>query len=172
MSSIAICKVDFASYLVCVNQPRPHLQNMAAISQTEIIKSSIALFEAMDLERALTYFTEDALYRFGNYPVAIGKVAIADAIEAIYQNRVQEFSFEINEIWEIADTVICQMEIGYTCIDGKVLTLPRTDIFRLEDDLIREMRVYTDISPIFTLQAGDKCGRSITSENWQRDRLY
>mgnify|MGYP002778065550 CR=1 FL=1 len=118
---------------------------MAAITQTEIIRSLIGLFEAMDIESAMTYFTEDALYRFGNHPPVVGKAAIASAIEAA---RIARTSFEINEIWEIDDAVICQMETTHACDCGKATAIPCAVVFRMEDDLVREMRIYIDASPL------------------------
>jgi ketosteroid isomerase-like protein len=121
---------------------------MAAITQTEIIRSLIGLFEAMDVESAMTYFTEDALYRFGNHPPAVGKAAIASLIEASQLHRIARTSFEINEIWEIDDAVICQLETTHLCDCSKAVTLPCAIVFRIEDDLVREMRVYMDASPL------------------------
>lgn len=121
---------------------------MAAITQTEIVRSLIGLFEAMDVESAMTYFTEDALYRFGNHPPAVGKAAIASLFEASQLDRIARTSFDINEIWEIGDAVICQMETSHACNNGKAVALPCAIVFRMEDDLVREMRVYMDASPL------------------------
>jgi ketosteroid isomerase-like protein len=121
---------------------------MAAITQTEIVRSLIGLFEAMDVESAMTYFTEDALYRFGNYPPAVGKAAIASLFAASQFHRIARTSCDINEIWEIDDAVICQMETTHACNHGKAVALPCAIVFRMEDDLVREMRVYMDASPL------------------------
>ncbi|MGL4618062.1 nuclear transport factor 2 family protein [Chroococcidiopsis sp.] len=122
--------------------------SMAAITQTEIIRSLIGLFEAMDVESAMTYFTEDALCRFGNHPPTVGKAAIASVIEASQLSRSARTSFEINEIWEIDDAVICQMETTHMCDRGKAIAIPCAIVFRMEDDLVREMRIYIDASPL------------------------
>lgn len=127
---------------------------MAAITQTEIIRSLIGLFEVMDIESAMTYFAEDALCRFGNHPPAIGKAAIASAIAADRLNPIARNSFEINEIWEIDDAVICQMETTHLCDRGKAIAIPCAIVFRMEDDLVREMRVYIDASSL-----NEKCDR-------------
>ena len=114
-----------------------------------IIKDLIALFEKMDVETALTYFTEDGLYRFGNYPPAIGKAAIRQATTASHLDQIKGISFDIKAMWENADAVICEMDVNYIRNDNTVLTLPCTDIFRMEGELIREMLVYMDASPLF-----------------------
>jgi ketosteroid isomerase-like protein len=114
-----------------------------------IIKDLIALFEKMDVEKALTYFTDDGLYRFGNYPPAIGRQAIREATTSSHLDQIKGIAFDIKAIWENADAVTCEMDIHYTRNDNTVLTLPCTDIFRMEGEKIREMRVYMDASPLF-----------------------
>ena len=130
--------------------------SMAAITQTEIVRSLIGLFEALDVESAMTYFTEDALCRFGNYPPAVGKAAIASLIEVSQLIQLVRASFNINEIWEIDDAVICQVETIHLCDRGKAIALPCAIVFRMEDDLVREMRVYIDSSPLDEKGAGCK----------------
>lgn len=44
-----------------------------------------------------------------------------------------------------------QMEINYTRVDDSILTLPCTDIFRMEGELVKEMLVYMDASPLFAM---------------------
>lgn len=118
-------------------------------TRAAIIKNLIGLFERMDVETALSNFTENAHYRFGNYPPAIGKKAIREATMASHLDYIKGISFDIKSMWENADSVICELEINYIRNDGSVLTLPCTDIFRMEGDKVKEMLVYMDPSPLF-----------------------
>lgn len=124
---------------------------MVTAAKTDTIRRLIGLFEKMDVDQALTLFTENALYRFGNYPPAIGREAIAATTKASHLDQIKSISFDIKEIWENGDAVIVQMEINYTRIDDSILTLPCTDIFRMEGDLVQEMLVYMDASPLFAM---------------------
>ena len=41
------------------------------------------------------------------------------------------------------------MEITYIRTDDTKLTLPCTDVFRMRDGLIKDMRIYMDPTPLF-----------------------
>lgn len=117
-------------------------------TRAAVIKDLIRLFEKMDLEKALTYFTEDAVYSYANYPPAIGKQAIREVTMSSQLDNIKDVSFDIKSIWENLDVVICELEINYIRSNGSLLTLPCTDIFRMEGDKVREMAVYMDASPL------------------------
>lgn len=118
-------------------------------NRKETIRHLITLFEKMDVDGALTLFTEDAYYRFGNYPPAKGKAAIAETTRASHLDQVKNIQFEILRMWEEGDSLICKMDIHYTLVNGKVLTLPCTDVFRFEGEKVKEMLVYMDATPLF-----------------------
>jgi ketosteroid isomerase-like protein len=52
--------------------------------------------------------------------------------------------------WESGDTVVCEMEITYTRLDGRKVTVPCCDVFRISGDEIQEMRVFVDTTPVFS----------------------
>lgn len=122
---------------------------MVASSKTDTIRQLIGLFEKFDVDQALTHFTDDALYQFGNYPPAIGKPAIEATTKASHMDQIKGIAFDIKHIWEAGDSVICEMEINYTRNDDSVLTLPCTDTFLMAGDMVKEMRVYMDATPLF-----------------------
>ena len=51
--------------------------------------------------------------------------------------------------WEQASTAIVKLEVEYTRKDGRKLTLPCTNIFEFDGDLISDYRIYMDIGPVF-----------------------
>lgn len=72
---------------------------MVTAAKTDTIRRLVGLFEKMDVDQALTLFTEDALYRFGNYPPAIGREAIAAATKASHLDQIKSISFDVKEMW-------------------------------------------------------------------------
>jgi limonene-1,2-epoxide hydrolase len=110
----------------------------------------LKLFEAMKIDEAVKQFTENSYYRFGNAPPAVGREAISQLTKSSHFAQIIGLSFDIRAIWEQNNIVICEMEISYTRTDGRILTLPFTDIFHIEGNLVREMRIYIDPSPLFT----------------------
>jgi hypothetical protein len=119
------------------------------MSKTDIVKHLIGLFEVMNVDEFLTYLTDDAEYRFGNYPAAVGKAAVEATIKASHLDHIKGITFGIQNIWEIDDAVVCELEITYTRLDDSTLVLPCLDVFRMTGDKVRAMLVYMDASPLF-----------------------
>ena len=123
--------------------------DMHSGEKSEVIRRLIQLFEVMNVDEALTMFTENAQYRFGNYPPAVGREGIRAAATASHLEAIKGCRFNIQGLWEFGDVVVCEMEIEYIRTDDSVLTLPCTDVFRMEGNLIKDMRIYMDPSPLF-----------------------
>ena len=117
--------------------------------KSEVIRQLIRLFEAMNIDEALLMFTEGARYRFGNYPAAVGREDIRTAAASSHLKAIKGCKFNIQDLWEFGDVVVCEMEIQYIRIDDSILTLPCTDVFRMEGNRIKDMRIYMDPSPLF-----------------------
>jgi hypothetical protein len=101
------------------------------------------------LDDYASFFAEDALYRFANHPPIRGRSAIREAAAA-FRQRVRGVSHTMQGMWESQNTVVCEMEITYTRLDGKDITVPCCDVFRVHGDQIQEMRVFVDVTPVFT----------------------
>jgi len=95
-----------------------------------------------------SYFTEDAYFRFANAPAVMGRNAIHESSIA-FRQKLKSVTHDIKSIWEMGDVVVCEMEVTYTRHDGKIVTLPCTDIIRMNGELFSDLRVYMDISPVF-----------------------
>ncbi len=106
--------------------------------------------EAMDVQKFASRFTEDTLYQFGNQPVVWGRQGIieADSIAAFNQN-VKSIEHHVKSMWEIGDLLVVEMTVTYVRKDGKSVTLPACDTVRFQGDLVKEMRIYMDINPLF-----------------------
>src|SRR5688572_5232917 len=85
--------------------------------KSEVIRRLIRLFEAMNVDEALTMFTDDARYRFGNYPPAVGREAIRAAATSSHLEAIKGCRFNIQGLWEFGDVLVCEMEIEYIRTD-------------------------------------------------------
>lgn len=106
--------------------------------------------EAMDVQRFAQRFTEDTLYQFGNTPIVRGRQGIieADSIAA-FNNTVKSIKHHVKNMWELGDLLIVEMAVTYVRKDEKSFTLPACDTVIFEGDLVKEMRIYMDINPVF-----------------------
>ena len=115
--------------------------------------TGIALVERLfgagkSLDEYASFFAEEAVYRFANYPAIRGRSAIREAA-AGFRQRVRKVAHSMQGMWEARDTVVCEMEITYTRLDGTDVTVPCCDVFRIQGDKIEEMRVFVDVTPVF-----------------------
>jgi len=118
--------------------------------KVEIIKQLFLAGESMDLDNFVQYFTDDALYQFGNNPVVYGMEGIKGA-SVEFLKKVEGIHHHLKNIWEVGDNeMVVEMEVTYIRHDGKVFTLPCCDIIRLKGDKLQQMLIFMDISPVMT----------------------
>lgn len=109
----------------------------------------IELFNRLDVETALRdHYLDDAYYRYGSFPPAVGKDAIRAATYSSHLDFVKGMSFRVLHTWAQDDVVIAEMELDHHLADGSTLTLPCTDVVRFTNGKVRDFRVYMDPSPL------------------------
>lgn len=118
--------------------------------KAEILKSVFLAGESMNLDNFVQCFTDDAVYQFSNFPIAYGPEGIRES-SADFLKQVEGVHHHFKDTWEMQDgSVICEMENTYIRHDGKVITLPCSDVIRLKGDKVQEMLIFMDISPVYT----------------------
>ncbi|MBH8563059.1 nuclear transport factor 2 family protein [Nostoc sp. CENA67] len=131
------------------------MSNLAGTStKTQIIKNLFEVLESgpntpiQSSERYVTFLTESAQFRFGNFDTLVGHNAIKDSLVNFCQ-QVKSIYHDIKREWEFGDVVFLDMEVTYYRLDGTAVTLPVMDFFQFKGNLIQELGIYMDISPLF-----------------------
>ena len=104
--------------------------------------------DRMDAKAFASYLTEDCVLRFGNADEVVGRDAIEQAIEGLFET-IKGLSHHVLDEWDVDDTMIMQVETTYTRMDDGQVTLPGAVIVRRDGDLFSEYRIYTDLTPIY-----------------------
>jgi ketosteroid isomerase-like protein len=120
-------------------------------SRLAIVQHFLAAASSDNADEAISFYNEDAQYRFGNSPPVIGRQAILESANTTHLDQIKDIAFDVKAMWEQGDVIICEMEITYTRRDGKVFTLPCCDTIRMKGNKFQDLRVYMDASPLFTL---------------------
>lgn len=118
------------------------------MSNIDTVKHLIKLVEAKKVAEFLTCFTDDAEYRFANYPAAFGSRAIEAAVNDGPFSQLKAIAMNLKYIQAKGDMVACELELDCRLADGSALTLPCLDVFRFSGDKIESMRVFMDPSPL------------------------
>lgn len=107
-----------------------------------------AAIDARDGAGFASYLTEDAIFRFGSAPSVQGRDAIQAAVEGFFSS-IAGLSHTIARTLRQGDTLVCEGEVTYERHDGSTITLPFTDVFEYEGDLIAHYKIYMDIAPLY-----------------------
>lgn len=119
--------------------------------KVETLKKLFLTGESMNLDNFVKFFTDDALYQFGNSPIVYGTEGIKTP-SLDFLKKVEGVHHHIKNIWEVTDDeIVVEMEVTYIRHDGKVFTLPCCDIIRLNLDFnkIESMQIFMDASPVY-----------------------
>jgi ketosteroid isomerase-like protein len=76
------------------------------------------------------------------------KTAFVDAVNA-FLGSIGSVRHEILTVYSDGDAAIGEFDVHYTRHDGKVVTVPCCNVFRLRDGLIAEYRSYIDATPVY-----------------------
>ncbi|MBE9229231.1 nuclear transport factor 2 family protein [Phormidium sp. LEGE 05292] len=119
-------------------------------SKIDILKQLFLAGEAMNINNFVQFFTEDAHYQFGNFPVVYGHQGIKDSSMAFLE-KCEGLHHHLTNMWQMSEElVIVEMINTYVRHDGKIITLPCGDTVRFRGDKICDMRIYMDIAPLFS----------------------
>jgi ketosteroid isomerase-like protein len=91
---------------------------------------------------------------FGNFEPLTGAAAFTQLFGQ-FTSSLQAVRHEIHHIWPAAsdlDVLIATMTVHYTRTDGRCVSLPCCNVFRMSGALIAEYHVYMDISPALAAQ--------------------
>jgi ketosteroid isomerase-like protein len=121
------------------------------VSETTVsdqLRRVFATFDAKDVSTLASFMTDDVELRLGNAETIKGKTAFVDAVKGFLAS-IAGVWHEILTVYEDGDAAIVEFDVHYTRLDGKVVTLPCCNVFRLRDGLIAEYRSYMDASPVY-----------------------
>lgn len=104
--------------------------------------------DRMDAKGFASYFTEEGLFRFGNAPTAKGRDEITGAVEQFFSS-IKALKHQVVDTWSSEGVDIVEVEVTYTRHDDSQIDLTAAGIFRVQDELISDYRIYMDINPLY-----------------------
>jgi ketosteroid isomerase-like protein len=134
----------------------PHTKKWPRFSgdNIDIVKRMFLAGESMNVDNFVKFYTDDAIYQFSNFPVEYGPEGIRKASgsfedKTTFLGKVEGVHHHLKNIWEMEeDVLVVEMDVTYIRHDGKVFTLPCCDIVHLENGMVKELRIFMDISPV------------------------
>ena len=104
--------------------------------------------DSMDEQAFANCLTENCTFVFANSDPVIGR-ANAAAASQNFLKQLAGIKHHLLNAWAFEDVVVSQISVTYTRKDGSTLTIPAATIWKLQDRLIDECRIYADSSLLF-----------------------
>jgi hypothetical protein len=106
------------------------------------------LLNAKGWDDYLPYLSPDLFVKVGAEEPLHGPEAYHQFMGRIY-SKLRFINHDVRGMWEIGNVVIVEMDVNYEVIeDGRPATVPCVDIYRFEDGVIKEWRIYPDASKL------------------------
>ena len=122
------------------------MANKTTIEQwvNEVFRS----IDTKSCEHFTDFLTDDVHFRFGNMPTTLGKSAVAEQVRYFFDS-IKSLKHQVNEFWSHDNSIICHGSVCYTRHDNSTLDVPFSNIFKLNDQKIREYLIFVDISKLY-----------------------
>jgi len=104
--------------------------------------------DQMDADEFSSFLTEDGVFTFGNAEPVRGRQAVRDAVAGFFSS-IAGLHHHDATTWDADEVVVTEGRSTYTRHDGGVVEVPFVNVYRMEGDLIRDYRIYIDISPVY-----------------------
>ena len=113
------------------------------------VRKLLAAVDSGDVDAICESLTDDVRFQFGNAEPIVGKPGFKAASDAVF-DIVAESRHDIRHLWEVEEgTVVAVMDVHYERVDGRRLSLPCCNLFRVRESGIYEYRVFMDPTPVF-----------------------
>jgi len=143
-------KVVEKDYLKAVDATLAAIRKMKS-DRNALIKRYYEAVDAMDLETFKSMHSRNAKVTFGNFPAAEGPDQIAGAIGQFW-STIRGLKHEFINRWDHAGESILEVAVTYTRQDGQSVTLPCVTILKPDGDKVGELRIFTDVAPVYAEQ--------------------
>jgi len=118
-------------------------------TRIDVVRRLMAAVELNASDEYVSHFTDDAVYKVGNAEAVVGPESIRRLAASVI-HLIEKVSHDVRNIWELGDTLICEMELRYLRKDGKTVTVPNLTIVRFEGDRVRSYQAFLDASSVFS----------------------
>lgn len=105
--------------------------------------------DAMDADAFASFIAEDGTFRFGNADPVKGRETVRDAVAGFFASIAGIHHHDL-ETWGVRDGLaVSEGRVHYTRHDGRTVTVPFVNVYRLDGDLVADYRIYVDIAPLY-----------------------
>lgn len=114
----------------------------------DLVRTLIRAVDNADLNAIATLTSNDVQFRFGNTAPTSTQSELLVAAQS-FRDAIADLRHTFQELWEVDDgTVVAIMDVYYRRLDGRELTLPCCNVFRVHNGVVNDYRIYMDVNPV------------------------
>lgn len=113
------------------------------------VNSLFSTIDAKDSEKFVSFLTNDATFTFGNMPSVTGRINIYDTLVAFF-GSIKEIKHHDIQFFDNEQYVIVRGNSTYLRHNGTSLTVGFCNVFEMEDNYIKDYRIYIDLSKLYS----------------------
>jgi ketosteroid isomerase-like protein len=121
---------------------------IASPERTQWLRDYYAALDGRRLWELAAFLHPDCCARYATGGIDTGREMIVERM-ATALGRLERIRHELIHVWEEDDEVIFELEVRYWRLDGVHFTRRGVGIFVLEDELIREQRLFVNDSAVW-----------------------
>lgn len=110
----------------------------------------VELFASIDeknIEKFSSFLLENCSFQFGNMPEVHGVDAINEFVGGFFSS-IESLKHDLSDIWSVPGGVVCHGIVSYTRHDKSVLTVPFSNIFKIDDGKVCGYQIFADTSQL------------------------
>lgn len=105
--------------------------------------------DAMDMEGFIAGLTETVEVTVGNHPPMVGQQAVREGIGAFWSS-INGLKHKIQNVIEQNGLTVLEALIDYKRKDDRTVEIPCVTILERSGEKINSLRIYFDISPVYS----------------------
>lgn len=112
----------------------------------------VELFTSIDeknIEKFSSFLLENCSFQFGNMPVVHGVDTINEFVSGFFSS-IESLKHDLSDIWSVPGGVVCHGIVSYTRHDKSILTVPFSNIFKIDNGKVYSYHIYADTSQLYT----------------------
>jgi ketosteroid isomerase-like protein len=121
---------------------------LGRLTPSEVVGKIFAALDGGDVKGLAAMMADDVRLQLANAPESHGRERFVEAVEA-FLDSVAGFRHEVIDVWRDGGTIIAELAVHYTRLDGKQVTVPCCNVFQISGDLVWAYRSYLDMTPVY-----------------------
>jgi limonene-1,2-epoxide hydrolase len=118
------------------------------LTPSEVVGKIFAALDSGDVQGLAAMMDDKVRLQLANAPESHGKERFVKAVEAFLAS-VTGFRHEVLDVWRDGETIVAELHVNYTRLDGDKVTVPCCDVFQVSGDLVWAYRSYLDMTPVY-----------------------